>query len=850
MFVARITRYSVQHKSFRRCVLAALAVTAALCWPDIGQAQLALHVQGNQLVNQNGAVVQLRGVNYSGAQYACASDVNAPNGELGYGIFDTNEPGATWNGSAWIADTGILTPLKQWHVNVVRLPLNETCWNGTMQQNYSFFTGSISGTTLTVTAVYGSGTIAVGQGLSDGLGVIAANTQITALGSGSGGTGTYTVNNSQNVSSETIAGNSGLPVINPAYSGTNGESYQGAIIAFVTMLTSNGIYVIVDEHVSEQAAPAQNGSYGVMADDPDSLKFWYSVAQAFKNNPAVIFDLFNEPHYTQNPNQAPGPYAPPPPVEDYNDMWIGSVADWACWQGGYQATYQYQAQTYSCGTGKYPPNLTGWGFTTTGMQPLLNQVRAAGATNPVMIAGCCDYTQDLTQWLAYLPTDQTPTGYDQTWTPQIIASYHRYGGCSQAAQNCPTQNAQQLALDESVQWPPLQTIAQSHPVVAGEFGEYDCDTNYVYPFMNFFDGNGLSYVGFEFHPGSTSNTGDPNYCGNGPFLIKNITGTSQDYYNGYATPYGAGLQDHLAALYRLHDTHDFSSDGTSDVLWRNTSTADVAIWLMSNGQLSSGIDLGAVPSVWAIAATRDFNNDGTADILWRNTTTGDLGIWLMSNGHLSSSIDLGAIPTVWSVVGTGDFNADGTAYILWRNTSTGDLAIWLMSSGQVSQSIDLGVVATAWSVVGTGDFNNDGTTDIFWRNSSTGALAIWLMSSGQLSSSVSLGTVASTWSVVGTGDVNNDGTSDIIWRNSSSTDVAIWLMSNGQLSSSVNLGAVANTWSVAGTGDFDGNGTADILWSDTAGDLGIWFMNGTKVSSTASFGNVGATWQVQGQNAD
>lgn len=63
------------------------------------------------------------------------------------------------------------------------------------------FTASISGTTMTVTAV-GSGTIAVGQ-LITGTGVTAGTT-ITALGTGTGGTGTYTVSASQTVASTTI----------------------------------------------------------------------------------------------------------------------------------------------------------------------------------------------------------------------------------------------------------------------------------------------------------------------------------------------------------------------------------------------------------------------------------------------------------------------------------------------------------------------------------------------------------------------------------------------------------------------------------------------------------------------
>jgi hypothetical protein len=67
------------------------------------------------------------------------------------------------------------------------------------------FTGSISGSTLTVTAII-SGTLAVGQSLfgsAGGTGII-LGTNITAFGSGAGGTGTYILNNTQTVTSTTI----------------------------------------------------------------------------------------------------------------------------------------------------------------------------------------------------------------------------------------------------------------------------------------------------------------------------------------------------------------------------------------------------------------------------------------------------------------------------------------------------------------------------------------------------------------------------------------------------------------------------------------------------------------------
>jgi len=97
--------------------------------------------------------------------------------------------------------------------------------------NQAVFVGSISGTTLTVTAV-SSGTIGINQQLF-GVGVT-GETIITALGSGTGGVGTYTVNNSQTVAAETLN------------SSTIGTRFQGTIagsVLTVTSVTAGSIYL-------------------------------------------------------------------------------------------------------------------------------------------------------------------------------------------------------------------------------------------------------------------------------------------------------------------------------------------------------------------------------------------------------------------------------------------------------------------------------------------------------------------------------------------------------------------------------------------------------------------------------
>jgi len=87
-------------------------------------------------------------------------------------------------------------------VNLIKLAVENQLNIHQANQN-PVFTGSISGTTLTVTAVT-SGNIGIGSTIS-GTG-ITAGTTITALGSGTGSTGTYIVSVSQTVASTTITG--------------------------------------------------------------------------------------------------------------------------------------------------------------------------------------------------------------------------------------------------------------------------------------------------------------------------------------------------------------------------------------------------------------------------------------------------------------------------------------------------------------------------------------------------------------------------------------------------------------------------------------------------------------------
>ena len=112
------------------------------------------------------------------------------------------------------------------------------------------FTGDISTTTLTVASVL-NGTIEVGQAIfGEG---IALNTVITALGTGTGGAGTYTVSNSQTVSSTSINSTEAPAIFTGSISGTTltvsavasgtlqvGQTLEGANVTNGTIITALG----------------------------------------------------------------------------------------------------------------------------------------------------------------------------------------------------------------------------------------------------------------------------------------------------------------------------------------------------------------------------------------------------------------------------------------------------------------------------------------------------------------------------------------------------------------------------------------------------------------------------------
>ncbi|HTC20130.1 MAG TPA: cellulase family glycosylhydrolase, partial [bacterium] len=202
----------------------------------------------------------------------------------------------------------------------------------------------------------------------------------------------------------------------------NGAAYQALVQSIINYCSSQNTYVILDLHWSGTqtgATPPCGTGWGdatqqeYMPDD-NSVTFWDSVAgtAGIQNNPAVLFDLYNEPF-------------------DY------SSDGWSIWRnGGTEASY---------------------GYHTPGMQALLNTVRTAGANNVVVVGGL-DYAYDLTG-LAYglcggpCNLNDTANGHG------VIYSSHIY----------PQKGSDPWVTSDGDA--KVSVAAANYPVIIGEFGE-------------------------------------------------------------------------------------------------------------------------------------------------------------------------------------------------------------------------------------------------------------------------------------------------------------------------------------------------------------------------------------------
>ena len=255
--------------------------------------------------------------------------------------------------------------------------------------------------------------------------------------------------------------------VNSAYAGTN---YINAIKSYVSLLNTNGIVAILDLHwtdgtytgPSAGCSSAQATCQKPMPDAAQAIPFWTSVANTFKGNDAVVFDLFNEPYASR----ATG----------------NTTTGWQCWETGSPCT--------------------GISYPVAGMQQMINAVRGAGANNVIMLGGE-EYSNDLTSWLQYEPTDPDHN---------LVASWHSYNFNTCSSQSCWTSQ--------------IAPVIASVPVVAGEIGENDCAGTYINPLTTWLESQKTSFLAWTWDNWSGG-------CSSGPTLITDYTGTPTNYGAAY-----------------------------------------------------------------------------------------------------------------------------------------------------------------------------------------------------------------------------------------------------------------------------------------------------------------------------
>jgi hypothetical protein len=269
--------------------------------------------------------------------------------------------------------------------------------------------------------------------------------------------------------------------INNAPAQYSGNNYRSAIVNFVNLLHSYGMYAIIS---LVENAP---GTYlaqqqQVMADADHAPAFWTSVASTFKNDPAVIFEPYNEPFIDTTNAQTTNP--------------------WQCLRDGCTITQYYPCFFFSC-----PAISLNW--QAAGMQNLVNTIRATGATNVITISGL-NKSADLSQLLQYLPHDSQN---------QLTATFHNYGDSATSNGGCGP------SCWDSV----IAPLAQKIPVITDEYGQDNCQTSYITQFMDWADQHHISYL-----PWAWTNWGCSGWA----------LGLLTDW-NGTRSSYGQVIYDHF-----------------------------------------------------------------------------------------------------------------------------------------------------------------------------------------------------------------------------------------------------------------------------------------------------------------
>jgi hypothetical protein len=125
------------------------------------------------------------------------------------------------------------------------------------------------------------------------------------------------------------------------------------------------------------------------------------------------------------------------------------------------------------------------------------------------------------------------------------------------------------------------------------------------------------------------------------------------------------------------------------ITWYNTGSGQVYVQTTDGAAVSgSAIVWTEADTAWSIVGKGDLNGDNVRDYVWRNSTSGQVYVMLMSNNTAVSS---GAVvwtepDAAWRIVATGDLNGDKKSDLIWWNNTTGQVFAMLMNGAAVSNN--------------------------------------------------------------------------------------------------------------------------------------------------------------------
>jgi hypothetical protein len=286
---------------------------------------------------------------------------------------------------------------------------------------------------------------------------------------------------------------------------------------------------------------------------------------------------------------------------------------------------------------------------------------------------------------------------------------------------------------------------------------------------------------------------------------------------GTQTPGGGTTAPHVAVHF------DFTGDGVSDLLV-HAGSGDLTIWEMQGAQVVRHLSLAQLPAPWKLEAPGDYDGDGTTDLLWRNTDTGQLIVWLVRAGAVATGagLDLPDVTKDWTVVARGDFDGDGRDDIALAHPQQNLVDLVHLNGSQVVSRETRSAPGTRWRMIAAPDADGDGIPEIVWENLDTHALSIeWVSAPGQARALVAQ---PGSMRVIGSGDLDGDGRDDLLVQEANGLRVNGWLLQGDRVTPwGVDAVLGEKTWSYRGMADFDGDGMADAFWSNPAGVVEIWF---------------------------